>query len=156
MVYCASPSNGALVQLEAANGAVAAEPVYLGVKLPRAIGGAVEFGGCLYGTNAKSLRCVEFATGKELWTNPSVGAGGLCLADGCLHIHSEEGEVALVEATREGYREKGRFRPTELPERKFGNMEKAWCYPVVANGKLYIRDLNMLWCYDVRAAKDAK
>ena len=32
-------------------------------------------------------------------------------------------------------------------------MIKAWAYPVVANGRLYVRDLGMLWCYEVKGAK---
>jgi len=35
-------------------------------------------------------------------------------------------------------------------------MEKAWAYPVVANGRLYIRDLGTLWCYDIRESQSAK
>ena len=30
------------------------------------------------------------------------------------------------------------------------NSIKSWAYPVVANGKLYVRDLNVLWCYEVK------
>jgi hypothetical protein len=54
----------------------------------------------------------------------------------------------LVEATPEGYREKGRFTPPDQPER---GRSKAWAYPVVANGRLYIHDMGTLWCYDVKA-----
>ncbi len=72
--------------------------------------------------------------------------------DGHLYLHGEEGEVALIEALPEAYRERGRFVPPDQP--KHGNpMEKAWAYPVIADGKLYIRDLNMLWCYDIKAKK---
>lgn len=155
-IYCASPANGGLVELKTANGAMAAEQVYFSNKLPRAIGGAIERDGFLYGTMVKTLVCTEFATGKEKWRDPSVGAGALCFADGRLYIHAESGQVALVEATPEGYRERGRFKPTNLPERKFGAMEKAWSYPVIANGRLHIRDLNMLWCYDVKGPNVGK
>ena len=56
--------------------------------------------------------------------------------------------MALVEATPEAYREKGRFTPPDQPKHRDA-MEKSWAYPVIANGKLYIHDLGMLWCYDV-------
>jgi hypothetical protein len=49
----------------------------------------------------------------------------------------------------DGYRERGRFTPPEPPAHP-NNMEKAWAYPVVANGKLYIRDHGCLWCYAVQ------
>jgi hypothetical protein len=58
-----------------------------------------------------------------------------------------------VEATPEAYREKGRFTPPDAPSERGQPSPKAWAYPVVANGKLYIRDLGSLWCYDVQAPK---
>jgi hypothetical protein len=60
------------------------------------------------------------------------------------------GEAALVEPSPEGYREQGRFSPPNPPKRA-NNMEKAWAYPVVAGGRLYLRDHGCLWCYDVQA-----
>jgi hypothetical protein len=73
-------------------------------------------------------------------------------ADGLLYLHGENGEVALVEASAEAYRERGRFTPPNGPEHA-NAMEKAWVYPVIADGRLYIRDLDRLWCYDIRAPK---
>ena len=58
-------------------------------------------------------------------------------------------QVALVEAAPEGYRARGKFSLPGQPDR---GRSKAWAYPVVANGKLYFRDLNVLWCYDIRGA----
>jgi outer membrane protein assembly factor BamB len=156
MIYCAGGRNGGLVKLTTADGKVTAEQVYFSTKLPTAIGGSIELGGYLYGTRGQGLVCTDFATGKEKWSDRSIGVGALCYADGCLYLHGESGSVALVEATPDGYREKGRFKLTASPERKFGPMEKAWSYPVVANGRLYIRDLNMLWCYDVKESNAAK
>ena len=83
------------------------------------------------------------------WQEKALGAAALCLADGNLYLHGENGEVALVQATPEAYHEKGRFTPPNQPKRS-SEMEKAWTYPVVANGQLYIRDHNILWCYDVK------
>ncbi len=57
-----------------------------------------------------------------------------------------------MEPSAEGYREKGRFTPTNPPQRA-QQMEKAWAYPVVANGRLYIRDREVLWCHDIRAQR---
>ena len=152
-VYSAAARNGGgLVKLKATDDGVEAEQVYFHASLPSNIGGAVLADGCLYGTGNQALVCVEFETGEIKWQNRSIGAGAVCLADGRLYLHSEAGEVALVEATPEEYRERGRFTPPDLPER--GN-SKAWPYPVVADGRLYIHDWGVLWCYDVRDA-DAK
>ena len=149
-VYSATNrGGGGLVKLTTAGDAVKAEEVYFDKKLPTAIGGAVLVGDHLYGVAGNALMCAEFATGKEKWSERGIGAGSVLFADGHLYVHGENGDVALVEATAEAYREKGRFTPPDQPNR---GTSKAWAYPVVANGKLYLRDLDSVWCYDVRDA----
>ena len=148
-VYSAGgTSGGGLVKVTASQGEWTTEPVYFSAKLPTSIGGAVEIGGYLYGTTGQALLCVEFATGKVKWSDRSVGAASICYADGCLYLHSERGDLALVEANPEAYHELGRFSLPDQPER---GASKAWSYPVVANGRLYVRDLGSLWCYQVGA-----
>jgi outer membrane protein assembly factor BamB len=150
-VYSAAGrSGGGLVQLKANNGAVEAEQVYFEPKLPTSIGGSVEIAGYLYGTNSQGLVCADFVTGAPKWQDRGIGAGSVCCAEGLLYVHGEKGDVALVEATPEAYREKGRFTLPNQPDR---GSAKAWAYPVIANGRLYIRDLGSLWCYDIKAAK---
>jgi outer membrane protein assembly factor BamB len=83
------------------------------------------------------------------WKAAGIGSGSILSADGLLYLHGENGDVALVEATPEQYREKGRFTPPNQPKHPGGAMEKAWSYPVITDGKLYIRDLNSLWCFQV-------
>jgi outer membrane protein assembly factor BamB len=139
--------GGGLVELKVSNGTVTAEPVYFNKKLPTAIGGTVAVGGYLYGTTGQGLLCVEFTTGKVQWQARGVGAGAVCYPEGHLYLHGEKGDVALVEATPKEYREKGRFTPPDQPDR---GRAQAWVYPVVANGRLYIRDQGVLWCYDVK------
>lgn len=145
-------TGGGAVKLKAKDGSVEAEQVYFESKLPTAIGGAVKVGDFLYGTTAQALLCVEFATGQVKWEDRALGAASLCCADGRLYLHGENGDVALVETAPEAYREKGRFTPPEQPKHA-KPMEKAWAYPVVANGRLYIRDHGMLWCHDIKAAQ---
>jgi hypothetical protein len=65
-------------------------------------------------------------------------------ADGHLYVRSDQGPVALVEATPDGYKEKGRFRQ---PDR---SRFATFCHPVVAGGRLYLRDEDVLLCYDVK------
>ncbi len=96
------------------------------------------------------MLCIEFTTGNVKWEDRALGTASLCYADGRLYLHGENGEVALVEATPDGYREKGRFSPPYQPQRR-DEMEKAWAYPVVANAHLYLRDQDRLWCFDVKA-----
>jgi outer membrane protein assembly factor BamB len=143
-------AGGGGVRLKANGGAFESEQVYFSPKLPSCVGGAVKIGEYLYGTSAAGLLCLEFTTGTVKWDDRSIGAASLCCADGRLYLHGENGEVALIEATPEAYHEKGRFKPTDPPDH--GN-SKAWAYPVIANGRLYIRDIGTLWCYDVKASK---
>jgi outer membrane protein assembly factor BamB len=154
MVYsAAAKTGGGLVRLKPSADGVDAEQVYFERNLPFNIGGAFLVGDFMYGTAGTGLVCAEFATGKIKWQDKTLGAGAVCYADGRIYVHCESGKVALVEATPDGFNEKGSFTPSDLPKRLRGAMEKAWSYPVVANGKLYIRDLEMLWCYDVKDVK---
>ena len=145
--------GGGLVRLTSESGGVSAEQVYFARGLPSNIGGSVLVGNYLYGTAGKDLVAVEFATGKVKWQGESIGGGSVAYADGMLYLHGENGDVALVEASPEAYREKGRFTPPVQPQRKKQGPfpEKAWTYPVIANGRLYIRDIGTLWAFDIKA-----
>ena len=146
-VYAGSAGGGGLAQLKESAGAFTAERVYLERKAPIALGGAVKVGDYLYGTTNSTLVCIEYATGKLKWEERGVGAASVLAAEGRLYLHGENGEVALVEATPDAYRELGRFTPPDPPMR---GMAKAWNYPVLSGGRLYVRDLGVLWVYDVR------
>jgi outer membrane protein assembly factor BamB len=152
LIYSAGAgTGGGLVKLTADGESVAARQVYFSPKLPTAIGGCLLVDDCMYGTANQGLLCVDFATGAIKWDDRSVGPASLCFADSRLYLHGENGEVALIEPSPDGYREKGRFSPPDQPKHS-NQMEKAWAYPVVSNGRLYIRDHNMLWCYDVKSS----
>jgi outer membrane protein assembly factor BamB len=147
-------AGGGLVRIVADGDAFTAEEVYFDRKLPTAIGGAVLVGDYLYGTNRASTTCADFKTGQIKWTQErGLAPASLCFADGCLYAHSEKtGEVALIEATPDGYRELGKFTPPGIPEK---GRSQAWTYPVVADGRLYLHDWGTLWCYDVKAPATA-
>jgi outer membrane protein assembly factor BamB len=146
-VYTASGrGGGALVKLNKTPEGFVVEEVYHDGNLPKAIGGTVLVGDYIYGTTNDALKCIELATGDVKWQDRALGAASICLAEGHLYLHGENGEVALVEATPEGYREKGRFTPPGAPDR---GSSKAWAYPVVADGKLFIFDTGVVWCFDV-------
>jgi len=137
-------TGGALLALRADAGQVKAQEVYFTRDMQNHHGGVVLLNGYLYGFNNAILTCLEFASGKPMWRDRSVGKGAVTAADGDLYVLSEENVVGLVEATPAGYREKGRFtiRDQGLP---------SWAHPVVSGGHLYIRNQGMLASYDVRA-----
>jgi outer membrane protein assembly factor BamB len=149
--------GGGLVRLKPDGGGVVAEQVYFERGLPNGFGGAVLLGDYLYGTRiaGQGLVAVEFTTGKIKWQAESTGTGSVAYADGHIYLHEENGDLVLVEATPEGYREKGRFTPPNQPKKKPAGpyAEKAFSYPVIANGRLYIRDLETLWAYDIKASR---
>jgi outer membrane protein assembly factor BamB len=147
--------GGTLVRLKAGPAGVVAEQVHFTRGLPTSLGGAVLVGDHLYGTTAEGeLVAAEFLSGKIAWQEKSHGPSSIAAADGLLYLHGENGEVALVEATPEGYREKGRFTPPDPPKHR-NAQEKSWAYPVVAAGRLYIRDGVTLWAYEIGTGRSA-
>jgi len=112
-------------------------------------GGVVLVGGYLYGySDASGWICQNFKTGEAVWEEKSkLGKGSITYADGHLYcrFEAEEGTLALLEASPEGYRELGRF---DQPMRSKKN---SWPHPVIANGRLYLRDQDILLCYDIKA-----
>ena len=150
VIYVGSAgTGGGAVKIVPKDAGVGVEELYFESKLPTTIGGVVKVGEHLYGTTGTSMVCVEFATGNMKWEERVFGPSSLMVADGRIYVHAESGEVALVEPSPEGFRLKGKFTPPGLPAR-VNAMEKAWAHPVVAGGRLYIRDLNRLYCYDVK------
>jgi outer membrane protein assembly factor BamB len=133
-----------------------AEQVYFIRGLPNGIGGAVLVGDHLYGTEVgQKLVACEFTTGKVKWQADNFGWGSVASADGLLFVHFIDGAIGLVEASPEAFRQKGRFTPPALPKKKqVGQFpEGAFTYPVIADGRLYIRDLGTMWAFDVKASK---
>lgn len=108
-------------------------------------GGVVLVDGYLYGYSDTILTCMNFLTAEVMWRDRSVGKGSLCYADGHLYVLSEDGVVGLVEATPRRYVEKGRFKLPATSE------QRTWTHPVVANGRLYLRDQSMIYCYNVQS-----
>jgi outer membrane protein assembly factor BamB len=111
-------------------------------------GGVVRVGDYLYGySDGKGWVCQEFKNGRLVWSDKGVGKGSLTCADGHLYLRSEggHGAIALVEATPERYTETGRF---DQPDR---SQEASWPHPVIAGGKLYLRDQEVLLSYNVGA-----
>ena len=137
-------TGAALLGLTAQNGEVTARQIYFTREMQNHHGGIVLVDGYLYGFNNSILTCLDFATGKMMWRDRSVGKGSLTYADGNLYILSEDNVVGLAAATPGGYQEKGRFR---IPDQGL----PSWAHPVVSDGRLYIRNQSTLTAYDVRA-----
>ena len=138
-------TGGGLLNLTVQNGEVAATEAYFTREMKNHHGGMVLVDGYLYGYNDLILTCLEFATGKMMWRDRSVGKGSVTYADGRLYIQSENNLVGLAEANPTAYVEKGRF---EIPDKGM----PSWAHPVVSDGRLYVRNQDTLLVYDIKAA----
>ncbi len=148
MVFTSSGygTGGAMLKLAAKGGETTATLGYFTKEMESHHGGMVLADGYLYGASDPGiLRCLELKTGKKMWQDRSVGKGAITAADGMLILRSEGGPVALVKLSPEGYEELGRFEPQEKSGRQ------TWPWPVVAAGKLFLRDQEKLTAYDLVA-----
>jgi outer membrane protein assembly factor BamB len=123
-------------------------------------GGIVLVGDYLYGYgDNRGWICQELKSGKEMWSDKRKldGKGSLTCADGRLYLFSDEGEAVLLDAAPKGWKERGRFKIPEesksREERRTSRQAQVWTHPVVANGRLYLRDQELLFCFDVAAKK---
>jgi outer membrane protein assembly factor BamB len=140
----AGKSGAALVKLTAEDGKINAKELYHINVLANHHGGVVRIGDAVYGTNNTGLVCLDFKTGETKWQDRCVGKGSIAAVGDRLYVRSEDGPIALVEASPSAYKETGRFKQ---PDR---SGKKAWPHPVIADGRLYLRDQNVLLCYDVK------
>lgn len=137
--------GGAAVRLSKAGKGVDAKFLYHTDDMKNHHGGMVALDGYVYGFDEAVLTCLDIKTGKVAWKNRSVGKGSVTFAEGHLYCRSEGGDIALVEANPKSYVEKGRFSPEGRSGRP------AWAHPVVASGKLLIRDQGKLFGFDIKA-----
>ena len=136
-------TGGGVVEIKPDN---KAQEIYFTKDMRNHHSSSVLVGDYLYGFSSAVLTAMKFDTGEIAWKDRSVGKGSLVYADGNLYCFSENGVVGLVEATPAGYKEKGRFRIQQdsLP---------TWTHPVVAGGRLYLRDQDTIYSFDVREKK---
>ena len=146
-------TGAGLVKLHKDGDEIKADEIYFlsANKLQNHHGGMVLIDGYLYGgtgNNEGFPICVEFETGKIAWREPrgpGKGSAAVTFADGNLYFRYQDGKVALIRATPDGYQEEGTF---DIPE---VNDQPSWPHPVIADGLLYLREQDTLYCYDLRA-----
>jgi outer membrane protein assembly factor BamB len=154
LVFCSSgygDGGTALLRLTRQQGTIVPQEVYYhgANTLQNHHGGMILLDGYIYmghGHNRGLPVCVEMKTGKAVW-GPERGPGGdsaaIAYADGNLYFRYQDGTMALIAATPDGYQLKGKFMAD------FGGGPK-WAHPVIADGKLYLRANDELACYDIR------
>ena len=135
-------TGGGLLELAAHGAGIDAKEVYFTRDMRNHYNTPVLVGDHLYGYSSRILTCMNFDTGEVAWKDRAVGKGQVIAADGLLYLLSEDGVVGLAEATPEGYRERSRF---SIPRGAY----PTWGLPVVANGRLYLREQDTLYAYDI-------
>ncbi len=115
-------------------------------------GGVILVGDYLYGhSDGAGWVCQNFMTGTEVWSTKQFGKGAVTYADGKLYCLEEgSGTVALVDASPTSWVEHGRFTlaPQTTLRKKDGRI---WTHPVISGGKLYLRDQEIIYCYNIKA-----
>ncbi len=159
LVFAASAygNGGGLAKLSKSDdGSFQAEEVYFTNRMKNHHGGMILHEGSLYGANGGNsggyLACLNYESGEVLWderrNGRRVAKGSVAFADDRLYFRTEDGIMLLIEPSTAEYLERGRF---EQPER---SGKPTWAHPVIANGKLYLRDHDMLYCYDIAVNTD--
>ena len=143
-VFVSSDYGTGAALLELTPGSGSAREVYFTREMRNHHASSVLIGEHLYGFSSAILTAMKFDTGEVAWKDRSVGKGSLIFADDRLYLFSENGQVGLAEANPTAYREHGRFQLQT-------GAAKTWSHPVVAGGRLFLRDQDTIYAYDVRA-----
>jgi len=100
----------------------------------------------LYGFDDSNLACMDFRTGALMWKERGFDKGSVLIADGRLIVYGANGQLALAKTNPQAYTEKARIAFSKAAR-------SCWSVPVVANGRLYVRDQERLVCFEVKASR---
>jgi outer membrane protein assembly factor BamB len=141
-------SNGcAVLQVTKAGKKFAVEPVWANNRMGAKYANPVHLDGFIYGLSGGLLVCLDAETGERRWRGKSYGHGQLLAVAEHLVVLSERGFLALVDASPEGFRERGRLEV-------FG--DKTWNTPALAGGRLYLRNHVEMACVEVEIFQPGK
>jgi outer membrane protein assembly factor BamB len=135
-----------LIEVKADGGKFTPQEVWASRFMKNHFNSSLFIGEHIYGFDNASLRCIQAASGESVWVQRGFGKGSLIAADGLLFILSDQGTLAVADATHEGYRERARFQALE---------GKSWTAPTLSGGRLYLRNLGEMVSLDMRAASGA-
>ena len=152
--YSGDTGHGCVsLKIEGSGKKFSATVAYTNSVLDNRQGGVVLIDKHLYGYHLadKGLICQDLEKGKSVWprARQDVKVGSIVAADGKLFVQGEEGTVAMIEASPKKFTLLGTF---DLPERakKVKPSAKVWTHPSLSDGKLYLRDQELVFCYEVK------
>ena len=134
--------GSALIKIEADGTGFRASQVYKNLNLRTVFSSCVCRDDFIYGFDDVNLVCLDLRSGKKKWKEYGFGRGSLALADGHLIILSDQGTLALAAADPQEYREVSRFQHSD--------QRSTWTVPVIADGRLYVRDWTRVVCYELK------
>ena len=116
-------------------------------------GGVLLLGDYLYGhSDDNGVICQNFSTGELVWSDRKKNSskGAVAYADGMLYCLTEgDGECSLVEATEKEFKEVSKFKLDPQTTQRNPN-GRIWTHPVISNGRLYLRDQDVICCYRIK------
>ena len=159
MVYVTAGYNAGCAGIRLSNrgGAFHAEIVFNNKNMVNHHGGVLLVDEHIYGfSEGSGWTCQNFITGETAWNtgrrrSEAIGKGAiLAVNDRLLLLEEATGKMVVIEASpNNGWTEFGRM---ELPERTkiTSKNNMVWAHPVIANGKLYIRDQDLLFAFELK------
>ncbi len=114
---------------------------------------AIHHQGYLYGCSGMSsgnaeLRCIEFNTGKVVWSEKTGERTSLLYVDEHFISLGEHGTLTLLRANPEKPEIISKVKPVDAQGENLLN-HPAWAAPVLSNGFLYVRAKGRLACLDL-------
>ena len=134
--------GAALLRIEPGGDGFSVTRVWESRRMKNHFGTSVLVGDYIYGFDNAILKCIEARTGKEQWKHRGYGKGALIYADGHLVLLSDNGRLALAQATPDGFSEKAGVQVLD---------GRSWTMPTLANGRVFVRDMRKIVCLDLRA-----
>ncbi len=133
-----SVENGCLLIQVLPDGKV--ETVWQNKEMRNHFNSSVYYKGHIYGFSSSTLKCLEAETAQRKWSTRGYGKGSLIIADEKLLVLSDQGKLAMIEATPKGYKELAQAKVLE---------GKSWTCPTISEGRIYLRNQKEMACYDL-------
>ncbi len=146
VLFDTGPDFGtALLELSRKSGAWVPAERWISRQLKPSFNDFVVHGAAIYGFDGRILSCIDLETGERRWKQGRYGSGQVLLLgdQALLLVVSEGGEVVLVAADPGEHRELGRFQAIR---------GKTWNHPVIAHGRLYVRNAEEIAAYELPAS----
>lgn len=127
------------------------EEVYFNKNMKNHHGGVVLAGNSVFGySDGVGWIMQDMKSGEEVWSEKQkLGKGAVTMADNHFYCLSESnGKVELLENSEKGYISKGSFTLSPQSDIR-ASRGKIWTHPVIVDGNLYLRDQDMIYCYDI-------